>query len=290
MTFHAPVTKPYGVAPSPYMAQGAAKGLWKGLAFIAPLQTPKGAGTSTLLDQFGHPLAGSNLTAGSTLQWRGTPYGLGVGISGASELLLQTSFAPIITSDGAGTGDFTMICLANPKAEARASIALGQRVSGGTNDWAYLFFNGAETGGNVSGRFSFSTYSSAVTHASILNVIDGQTRLWGGVRSGTQLTAYIDGVPRATATGTVRDIVGATSAFGIGQNVDGTGFRIATDCTIGLVAGWNRALSKFEMLLLGIDPFYMFRPAPRQKIINTVAAGGTAVPVFMHHYMQQRAA
>lgn len=288
MTFHAPVTKPYGVAPSPYMAQGAAKGLWKGLAFIAPLQTPKGAGTSTLLDQFGHPLAGSNLTAGSTLQWRNTPYGLGVGISGASNLLYQDNYLPVMTSDGAGTGDFTFVCLANPPAEAAVSNAIGQNVSG-LQPRLDMFFNVLNTGAS-SGSFEVLTRDGTNVFADVAGAVDGRYHLFGGSRDGINVRAWVDGVLRKTTSGTVQNIAGTGGGFAIGSRAESTVTRINTATNIVFVAGWNRALSNFEMLLLGIDPFYMFRPAPRQKIINTVAAGGTAVPVFMHHYMQQRAA
>ena len=287
MTFHAPVTKPYGVAPSPYMAQGAGKGMWKGLAFIAPFQTPKGAGTSTLLDQFGHPLAGSNLTAGSTLQWRGTPYGLGVGISGASNLLYQDDFAVLSTSDGVYTGDFSMVCLANPKAEARVSCLLGQSVAG-AQPRTFLIPNP----GNVSGDFSFFTGETGPGWSNIIvsGITDGRYHMFGGRKRGTDCTLWVDGTIRGSGT-TSQGCGTSAGGIAIGHQAEtASDLRIATDCNIVFCAAWNRALTNFEMLLLGIDPFYMFRPAPVRKVINTVAAGGTAVPVFMHHYMQQRAA
>ena len=291
MTFRAPVRKPYGVAPSPYMAQGAGKGLWKGLAFIAPFQTPKGAGTSTLLDQFGHPLAGSNLTAGSTLQWRNTPYGLGVGISGASDCLYQSNFAPIVTSDGAGAGDLSIVCLANPKAEARVSCLVSQGDFNSPYPYVLMYANSTWDGIATSGQYCFAPVSGSDVSANVAGAIDGRYHLYGGVRRGQDVIAFIDGVSRATTTGTAQDVLISGCSLAIGSLADlADTRRIATDCNIVFCAAWNRALTNFEMLLLGIDPFIMFRPAPRQKIINTVAAGGTAVPVFMHHYMQQRGA
>lgn len=285
MTFRAPVTKPYGVAPSPYMAQGAAKGLWKGLAFIAPLQTPKGAGTSTLLDQFGHPLAGSNLTAGSTLQWRGTPYGLGVGISGVSYVFNQTSFEPIKTSDGAGTGDYAYVMLANPISEARRSSGMSQNASSPRTE---LFFNCNDSGASSAGGLAIID-STGSNFPSVTGVIDGKYHMFGYSRRGKNRKIFVDGVEKYSASPAIADVYGGSGSLTIGGRSN-TADLINTATDIVFVAGWNRALSNFEMLLLGIDPFYMFRPAPRQKIINTVAAGGTAVPVFMHHYMQQRAA
>lgn len=293
MTFHAPVTKPYGVAPSPYMAQGAARGMWNGLAYIAPFQTPKGAGTSTLLDRFGHPLEGSNLSAGSNLRWRGTPYGLGVGGTAAStHLLFQDNFAPITTSDGAGTGDFTLLILANPVAEATIREAVSQ-TTGGAGPRVDILFNTAEDITASSGSICFLTTPSNAanrTSVAVAGPVDGNYHLFCARRSGSDLTLWVDGVLRATVTGTIRDVLGTGAGFAIGNRAESPSFPLNTDTNVVLSAGWNRALSNFEMLLLGVDPFYMFRPAPRQKIINTVAAGGTAVPVFMHHYMQQRGA
>ncbi len=64
---------------APALVAPEAQSLWKGLAFMAPLwgHASKGA----LLGPHGGPLAGANLATGANLQWRGTPYGLGVGVS-----------------------------------------------------------------------------------------------------------------------------------------------------------------------------------------------------------------
>ena len=291
MTFHAPVRKPYGVAPSPYMAQGAGKGLWKGLAFIAPFQTKKGAGTSTLLDRFGHPLAGSNLVASPTLVWTGTPYGLGIDVSDGTDhrRLRQAAFAPVTTSDGAGGGDFTVIMLANPRSEARIACGLSQRLASGNLNQFQLSFNYNSTPDISAGSLFFGTYNAAWSTVAAAGMVDGNYHVFGGVRRSGTMTLWRDGVSVATGSPTLHNIYSASADFSIGGVAHDTGFGMSPGDSVVFVAAWNRALTNFEMLLLGIDPFIMFRPAPRRKIINTVAAG-TAVPVFMHHYMQQRAA
>ncbi|MEQ1887571.1 MAG: hypothetical protein ABL951_00145 [Alphaproteobacteria bacterium] len=264
----------WNIAPA-LVAPGSRR-LWQGLAFLAPLWG--NAGNGALLNSMGQPLAGANLTAGSTLQWRGTPYGPGAGISGASNLLSQDNIEFISTSDEAGAGDLTMIILANPIAESRISWGLAQgNVADNTNLW--LGFNNAA--GSVatatSGMFSFNTRNvNSNTNAVVSGAIDGKYHLFGGRRAGANVEGFVDGVLRATASGTIQDIKTGTLGFAIGQRPETTTFRIDTACTIVFAAAWNRALSNAEMRMLAIDPFCMFRPMAEWRGVWT-PPGGDAV-------------
>ena len=299
MTFRAPVRKPYGPAPSPRMASGAARGLWRdlaiispfmvggaarglwnGLAFIAPFVSKKAAGNSTLLNAHGKPIG--SMTSGSTLQWRGTPYGLGVGISGASNLLQQDNIEFIETSDGVGTGDLTMIVLANPIAEARVSWGLAQgNLANNTNVW--MGFNNAvgslvtATSGLFSFAARFENNPTGIAGAGVAGAIDGKYHLFGGSRRGTTYSAFVDGVLRNSATATAYDIASGALGFAIGQRPEATTLRIDTSTNIVYVAAWNRALSNLEMYLLARDPFAMFRQRNMTKTYYVPASGGADV-------------
>lgn len=257
---------PAAIAPN-------ARSLWKGLAFIAPLWG--GAGRGAFLGADGRPLAGANLVAGATLQWRGTPYGIGVGISGASDLLTQNDFDPLVTANGAGGGDFTVICLANPVAEAAMSAGISVEASAVNTTRLHLGFNCNDNTTAVSGQFAFVTrQAGASTAALVAGGIDGNYHLFAGRRSGTEHTAWIDGIIRAALSGTVRDFLAPGAGMAIGCRAETAGFRINTATTIVLAAAWNRALSDAEMRMLARDAFCMFRPAPEWRGVWTPLAGG----------------
>lgn len=269
------ILKPPRWNVSPWLIAPEARGLWKGVAFVAPLWG--GAGKGALLGPHGGPLAGADLAAGSALQWRGTPFGLGVGITGNTDLLKQSNFAPLVTSDGVGGGDFTVICLANPVAEAVMSAGVNVEDSAAGTTRMHLGFNCDASNGAVSSQFAFVTrQSSSSTSALVAGGIDGKYHLFGGVRQGTKHYAYIDGIIRATVTGTVRDFIANVPGLGFGCRAETVGFRINTATNIVLEAGWNRALSDAEMRLLARDPFIMFRMA--QVSPSLWAAAGPPPP------------
>ena len=248
-------------------------GLWKGVAFVAPLNQTVMGGKTMLLDARGGLLNGADMTAGSTAVFRGTPYGLGVGISGASNLLYQDNFLPVATSNGVGTGDFTVVCLANPPAEAVISIAVSQFASGSQPRFN-VFFNINPAGTATPGSFMFQTRDAAIVTPVVAGAIDGNYHLFGGARDGSNVRAWVDGQLRASVSGAIQNVAGAGAGFAIGSHAESTGNRINTATNIVFVAAWNRALSAAEMRMLGRDPFCMFRPR-RDWIMK--AAGGADV-------------
>lgn len=260
---------------SPALVAPEARALWKDVAFVAPLWG--GAGKGALLNALGQPLAGANLVAGSTLERRGTPYGLGVGISGASNLLTQTDFAPVTTSDGAGTGDFTVLILANPPAESRASAGVSQKSSAGTPRLDVVF--NSNTGLTASsGTLSLISGGGGGTYPSLANAVDGLYHLFAGQRAGAELSLWVDGAKRASTTTSVNDVWSDITGFSIGNlGESASGARISTTTNIVFAAGWNRALSDAEMRMLARDPFCMFRPMPEWRGVWRGVAGGDVV-------------
>lgn len=261
---------------SPGLIAPEARGLWRGLAFLAPLWGHAGKGA--LLGASGQPLNGANLTGGSTATWRGTPYGAGGGITGASNFLYQDNFEPMLSSDGAGTGDFTIVMLANPVSENR--LAHGLSLGYGDPLGATLGFNSAVGGGAAAtGQFAFVTRDSAGTSGAVVaGGIDGLYHLFAGRRAGGAVTAWIDGISRTSTTSTVRDIADGTGGIAIGNRAESTAYRIDTATSIVLAAGWNRALSVAEMRLLARDPFAMLRPCPEWRGVWTPAGGAVLSP------------
>jgi Concanavalin A-like lectin/glucanases superfamily len=257
----------WNVAPALIAPQ--ARGLWRGLAFVAPLWGHSGKGA--LLGPAGAPLAGANLVAGSTIVWRGTPYGLGVGRSGASNVLDQADFAPVVTSDGAWTGDFTTAILANPVAEAVAATLMMQAVSGADPRF-YIQANSA----NLSGNLRVGLTGDVV---SVSGGNDGKYHLFAGRRAGASLTAWIDGVLRATNASAPGAIGSAAAGLAFGSNAESTAGRIHFDTSIVMAAAWNRALSDAEMRMLACDPFCMLRPAIEWRGVWTLLGYTITQPV-----------
>lgn len=269
--------KPHRWNISPALVNPVARNLWKGLAFLAPLWG--GVGKGTLLGPHGGPL---NIapTANGTL-WRGTPYGVGLGNSNDAEhrRLLFSGYAPVTTSDGAGTGDFTVLMLANPRAEARIASSLKQRLHSGNFNQAGLDFNTDANGTVSSGSFAFTTYNTAWSNVAVAGAVDGNWHLFGGVRRNGVMAAWRDGVLRATTSPTLRNVYSATADTCIGGVGHDAQFGMFAGDTVALAAAWNRALSDAEMRLLARDPFVMFRPAPEWRGVWTLLGGAVLSPV-----------
>jgi hypothetical protein len=196
-------------------------------------------------------------------------------ISGASNLLDQASFEPIVTSDGAGTGDFTLICLANPIAEARSSCGLSQQTT--ANNRTHLAFNASTATSGLaaaSGSLCFIARDSTTGGLAVTGAVDGLYHLFAGRRRGTDHSVWIDGVSRSSAANPARNIDTGTGGIAIGNLAGGTANRIDTGCNMVLAAAWNRALSDAEMRLLARDPFCMFRPALEWRSVWTPIGGG----------------
>ena len=250
--------------------------LWRGVAFVAPFLQMSAAGKVTLLDARGRPLNGANLTANGT-EWRGSPYGLALGNSNDAEQrrLVQTGFAPITTSDGAGTGDFTIIILANPRAEARVAVGLAQRYNSAPTNQCRLDFN-TSADSTSSGSFSFYTHATATSSVGVSGVVDGGWHMFGGVRIAGKMTAWVDGVARATSTPTLRGVYNSGAVFCIGGFPTVSSAGMYAGDTVAFASGWNRALNDAEMRLLARDPFAMFR-SRRDWVMKAAAAGGADV-------------
>ncbi len=260
---------------SPALIAPEAQPLWRGLAFIAPLWGHVGKGV--LLGADARPMS-VNPVANNTL-WRGSPYGIALGSSSAADMrrLLKTAFAPVISSDGAGGGDFTLMVLCNPTSSGSVAAAFRQRLSTGNLNLAGLDFNSNGAGGASAGSFAFTTYNTAWSSVAAAGAVDGKWHVWAGVRRAATMMAFRDGVAVASAAPALRNIYSASADFCIGgtPQAASTGLPITDD--IGVTAAWNRALSDAEIRMLARDPFCMFRPQAEWRGVWTPLAGGDIV-------------
>jgi hypothetical protein len=191
-----------------------------------------------------------------------TPYGPGALYSSASGRYSWTAYQPITTSDGAGTGDFTMASIVNVAAGAGAQYFLSQRRNTTPLVQANLVAGRTRTNTNSNGTISIQirTTGSFTDGASTASgITDGAYHLWSGVRSGTAFAIYQDGVDvtnnSGTSAATILDSTQKLSVGNLGDN-DATGIT----CNQVLAACWNRSLSAQEQAWLYTEPFALLKP------------------------------
>lgn len=260
---------------SPALVAPEARALWKDVAFVAPLWGVSGKGV--LIGAHGQPI--NLLPTQNSPKWYGTPYGFGLSrVPGTSDpRILRFARNLITTSDGAGTGDFTVATIADPVSEAVVRFNLSQRTASGSGP---RFFTGANHNGSAvaAGYFLFGTRDAAgVTDVAVANAVDGRDHLFVCRRKGTTNDVFRDGVGVGSTTGTIRTITQASNEFAFGGLGGDTVDGMNDSTRIVFAAAWNRALSSAEMRMLARDPFCMFRPAPEWRGVWTALAGGDVV-------------
>ena len=186
--------------------------------------------------------------------------------------------SPFTTSDGAGTGDFTMLAVAAPPLSATATQLLSSR---NPTPSAYASLQVNQNGGsNASGALTLNTSDGVGnTRAAATSVLTGGFHVIAGRRSGTTCSVWVDGVSVGSISGTVRTVWDANArlsplcAYNGGS---GSFFGLTANCPYLLHGVWNRALADNEMAELGRDPWLLFEQ-PRQRIWVPVSAGAQIV-------------
>lgn len=205
-----------------------------------------------------------------------SPNGKAVDCAVSQVNLEFANYQPIVTSDGSGTGDFTVMVFANPAAAGGGAIehVLAQKNDAEGVPYAQ-FFLGAHAGAlaaYVSGSFNFFTYNADQTEAVAAGVCDGNYHLWTGVRQATNHTLYKDGLSVATAAGTVRNISQANRYLAVGSRGNGTTDSYRDQAVYAF--GWNRALTQAEIKIILDNPWQIFKPATRRIWMQDAAASG----------------
>lgn len=203
------------------------------------------------------------------------PQGLGVRGDGTSAAKWNwAGYAPIKTSNGAGTADFTVAVFGAPSADTVMRMQFGQGASSSAR--FYLAANLAAAGTASSGRFAF--FISTTEGVSAASRVNGSGHLWAGRRYGTTVELWEDGVFLGTDEGANATIYGGTQSVSLGGSpYDATNRSSLSPVLFG--AGWDSALSAAQMLVLGTRWAEIFTPAPRRLWFDLGAGGGTTVSI-----------
>lgn len=174
----------------------------------------------------------------------------------------------ITTSDGAGTGDFTLLVVANPAAAGDGTNLehiLAQKNDAAGTPYAQSAFLAHATAlsAYASGNFAFFTYSGVGVAAVAAGACDGAYHVWIGTRIGTTSALYKDGVLIASSVDTVQQITqsGSQRYMAVGSRGNGTTQSYRNNAAAAF--GWNRGLSQNEISALSISiqsPWQLFNP------------------------------
>lgn len=193
----------------------------------------------------------------------------GRGFKAASNASVGASFgtSQLSTSDGAGSGDFSLLLVASPVASTTREIMFCVR--DGTRE---LYFTANCTVGLVasSGRIAVQTNVGGATGISVAGSVDGQLHTWLFTRQGTSQRLYRDGVLHASSTEAVRQVWTSSSTDVVGGY---TAANWGVSSSVLLVGGWNSALSESDALSLSANPWQLF--APRSIWVPVSTAGGS---------------
>lgn len=190
-----------------------------------------------------------------------------------------------VTSDGEGGGDFALCVLANPAASGGGAVehAFAQKNDAGGSPFAQaaLLFNGNTSAVYASGSVAFFTYNTAATGVAVTGLQDGLWHVWWGVRRGTTLELWRDGVLVASNSGTLRNILQSAGRYtAIGSRGNGTteGYRDG----VALAAMFNRAPSAKEIASVSANLWQLF--ATSRPIWEPAAGGGgqSNAPRYFH--------
>src|SRR5438270_2021509 len=220
--------------------------------------------------------------ATATLVFAATPFGQGINASteaGAPSFPL--GYNPIKGTGGNGTGDFTLIFVANPPSGV-ASALFSQRsnVSPDFSQVAFISnYNVAQT--TTAGSlclFLDDGNSTAVAFGATTDTtaVDGKWHVYiGGCRNGVYFI-YVDGksnVASQTAPGTHKFISTNQQTLRVGGHGGTTG--TLANCNIALAGAWNRALGGDEIQALTRDPWLPLRPTTNIYWERNFALQGT---------------
>ena len=156
--------------------------------------------------------------------------------------------APIVTADGSGTGDFAILVAGYFVRESSQSNVVHQRETSGN----FAQTNIVANNGGVAGDVKF--YTSNVTNTQII-VTDGIPSsgfyVFTGVRTGTTLALYRNGLDIGSTSGTLRDVLSGTQEMAIGGSANSTANPL--NGRIHLVRLFNRTVTSGQVYKMSTD-------------------------------------
>jgi len=250
-------TKPYPIVQT-RQPQGVAEIDWSNPDWSNPVT--KGLGFLV------HPAtAAINLVTGkvaSTNNTRKFATVKGISAKAASGKGMVFSEYPILTSDGSGTGDFAVSVLANPASTATKYALFSQ-------DWLaagqfYIVANMTTAYAVSAGTLCFLTDNGLGGGSGVqfAGGIDGKYHLFTAVRRGSLHEIWIDRALVASASLTLRDVIGFTNealtSVCVGGLAGYSGYDNPSDTIISW--GYNRAPQPAEIKSLSDNPWQIFKP------------------------------
>lgn len=181
----------------------------------------------------------------------------------------RANYAPVVTSNGSGGGDFTAVVRANPTASATQQLMVSQRYSAGSFNQFSIIANSTGGGSSYSGAIEYLTFAGTLVGATHSGRVDGRFHTWAIRRVGLVVSFWEDGIQLGSTTGgSIENIIGAASGYAIGANKDGA---FPASCDFSCQWSSNRGLSDREMADITGNPWIVYEP---QAIWVPVSAGG----------------
>ena len=125
----------------------------------------------------------------------------------------KATASPIVTSDGAGDGDFAILVAGYFVRESTQDTAIQQRGGSSPFSSAGIIINN----GGAAGDVAFQTTNLIASDIIVTNALPSSGfYIFVGARVGTNLTLYRNGLEIGTASLTARDVLDGSQEFAIG--------------------------------------------------------------------------
>jgi hypothetical protein len=187
----------------------------------------------------------------------------------------------ITTSDGAGTGDFTMMILAKVPAGSGAVMHMFAQKNdvAGTPFAQCALLAHSSAGVYSAGSVEFFTFNTAtnVSATALAGLTVGGYALYTGVRQNGGLTLFNGQKSIASTAGSALNISQASRYTALGSRGNGTTEALSGE--VAFAAAWDRALSAPEISVLYENIWRIFAPLTRTLISGTISRPGTDVSV-----------
>lgn len=195
--------------------------------------------------------------------------GAGIKASSSSSLgILTAEWNAFPTSDGAGTGDFSLLVVGAPASSTTAKYMLRQRRTDDTSAGQVYFVaniyyaDGSATSTAEAGTIYFGTYIAGPGGRGVraTSRADGNSHCWLGVRRGTTFELWENGRLLGTnGTSTIADIYDGAKSCSIGGHP--TTATLAMTDPMHLAVEWDFALPQGACRDLSYNPFQLLKPA-----------------------------
>lgn len=187
---------------------------------------------------------------------------------------ISWNLRPVVTHNGLGTGDFTLVYHGDPVNNTVRRVMVAQDVNFNNNNYTCLIANAGSDAGLTasSGSVSFVLYNDVdgVVGVTAASSCDGRPHTWIGLRRGTRLELWRDGLLVASTTaGVAVNVLDSSQGIAVGGFAAFPGFN--SDANNYAAYTYNRALTTTEAALLSTKPYAIFDKLKGSFAANLVA-------------------